>query len=230
MGRFIRIALLTAGTMVFAAAPASAAPYMSWGQWTSDPGVPFSQCWDRASQALSSAGLTPHQNGRFFYGQNDVFTVSLICYDLGNNRFVVTIVVAQSGSSSYTTDQIRDQIQGVIFGGGAAQPPPPPATTAQNGGSGWDATATGFRGRNGERFTFYCPPNGSGYRVWGTDVYTDDSSVCTAAVHAGLITFGYGGTVTIQLAPGQSSYTGTERYGVTSISYGRWDYSYFFVR
>jgi len=115
------LAALAAFTL--ATAPASAGPYMSWGQWTSDPGVPFSQCWDRGAQALSSVGLSASQDGRFFHGSDTVFTASLICYDLGN-RFIVTITVAAeiSGQSSMTTDQVRDRMAGVIFGSGGAAP------------------------------------------------------------------------------------------------------------
>jgi hypothetical protein len=213
-----------------AAAPALANPYMSWGQWTSDTGVPFSQCWDRAPQALGAAGLTSTQYGRFFYGADSVFSVSLICYDLGN-RFIVSIVVTadRGGVASMTTDQVRDRIQGVIFGTSSAAPPPPP-TGASPGGSGWDATAVNFRGRNYEHFIFTCEPNGHLSSVWGTDIYTDDSRVCSAAVHSGLISLASGGTVTIEMRPGQDSYAGTTRYGVTSSGYGSWTGSYVFVR
>ena len=58
--------------------------------------------------------------------------------------------------------------------------------------------------------------------VWGTDVYTHDSSVCTAAVHVGRITLASGGTVTIEMRPGQASYLGSTRNGITSNSYGAW--------
>ena len=52
----------------------------------------------------------------------------------------------------------------------------------------WGTNATGVRGSNGERFSFACPAGGAAGRIWGTDIYTDDSSICTAAVHAGVIT------------------------------------------
>ena len=99
-------------------APALAGPYMSWGQWTSNTGVPFGQCWNGAPQGLRSVGLSSDQDGRFFHGSNDAFTASVICYDLGN-RFVVTITVAQSlgtENNGMTTDQVRDRILAVIFG------------------------------------------------------------------------------------------------------------------
>jgi|GEM_PF-579502 len=226
MGGFVRVAFIVALFSIFAAAPASAGPYMSWGQWTSDPGVAFAQCWNRGGQALGAAGLSATQDGRFFHGSNDAFTASLICYDLGN-RFILTIVVAQSGSSSMTTDQVRDVMLGVIFGSGGAAPPPPGVSP---GGSGWDATAVSFRGRNGQRFSFFCPANGNLDTIWGTDIYTDDSKICTAAVHSGLISVQAGGTVTIEIRPGESSYTATERYGVTSRTYPGWSGSFVFVR
>jgi len=62
--------------------------------------------------------------------------------------------------------------------------------------------------------------------VWGTDVYTDDSSVCTSAVHAGLITLASGGSVTIEMRPGQTSYEGSTRNGIISSPYGSWGGSY----
>ncbi len=116
------IALLAAlSIFAIAGARASAGPYMSWGQWTSDPGVAFSQCWDRGAQALRSVGLSAVQDGRFFHGSDNVFTASLVCYDLGN-RFIVTITVAAelSGQSSMTTDQVRDRMAAVIFGTGTS--------------------------------------------------------------------------------------------------------------
>jgi hypothetical protein len=117
----IRISLAAAVLTFVSYAPAAAGPYMSWGQWTSDPGVAFRQCWDRGAQALRSVGLSAVQDGRFFHGSDDVFTASLVCYDLGN-RFIVTITVAAQvgGVSSMTTDQVRDRMQAVIFGTQAA--------------------------------------------------------------------------------------------------------------
>src|SRR5262245_36205877 len=78
----------------------------------------------------------------------------------------------------------------------------------------WHADATSYRGSNGGAFTFECMPGGSLNPVWGTDVYTDDSSVCTAAVHAGLITFDKGGIVVIRIRRGLDSYVGTTQNGV----------------
>src|SRR5260221_202315 len=81
-------------------------------------------------------------------------------------------------------------------------------------------TATGFGGRNGSRYSSLCPSGGLLGPVWGTNIYTDDSSVCTAAVQVGLVTTGGGGTVTIEIRPGQSSYASFAHNGVTTRSFG----------
>jgi hypothetical protein len=97
------------------------------------------------------------------------------------------------------------------------------------GGSTWNATAASFRGKNGSRYVYTCPSYGTLASIWGTDVYTDDSSVCIAAVHAALISLAGGGTVTIEIRPGEASYTGSTRNGITSSSYGAWSGSYVIV-
>lgn len=92
----------------------------------------------------------------------------------------------------------------------------------------WTQNAAEHRGKIGQRFSYSCAADGTAGSVWGTDVYTDDSSICTAAVHAGEITIMLGGTVTIEILAGLSSYTGSERNGVTSNDYGVWDGSFAF--
>ncbi|MDZ7707729.1 MAG: LCCL domain-containing protein [Trueperaceae bacterium] len=81
--------------------------------------------------------------------------------------------------------------------------------------------------RPGERATVSCPAGcSSGRTVWGTDVYTDDSSVCRAAVHAGIVDLQQGGTATLTILPGASSYLGTDRHGIRTVPYGSWDRSF----
>ena len=83
----------------------------------------------------------------------------------------------------------------------------------------WMTNASLYRGMNAARLLFICPPNGVAAVVWGTDVYTDDSSVCTAAVHAGRIAIASGGPVTIELGAAEAAYAGSMRNGVTSDAY-----------
>jgi hypothetical protein len=60
--------------------------------------------------------------------------------------------------------------------------------------------------------------------VWGTDLYTDDSNLCLAAVHAGAIGAD-GGLVTVRRSAGRPLYVGSARNGVTSYDFGRYDTS-----
>jgi hypothetical protein len=62
--------------------------------------------------------------------------------------------------------------------------------------------------------------------LWGTDLYTDDSSVCVAGVHAGRITLQGGGAVVIEIRPGATAYAGSTRNGVDSAGYGEWGGSF----
>jgi LCCL domain len=93
-------------------------------------------------------------------------------------------------------------------------------------GPGWSATAVSLRGRNGTRAAITCPPRGQTGSVWGSGVYTDDSSLCTAAVHGGFIALGGGGQVVIEIRGGLSSFPGSTRNGITSSDWGAWQGSF----
>jgi hypothetical protein len=85
---------------------------------------------------------------------------------------------------------------------------------------------TSYRGQNGYQHACYCPASATGVgTVWGTDIYTDDSALCRAAVHAGVIST-IGGSIVATVLPGQSSYVGSLRNGVSTSSYGYWPGSF----
>jgi hypothetical protein len=90
----------------------------------------------------------------------------------------------------------------------------------------WNVSTGMLSDTAGKSIKFLCPPNGIAHSIWGTDIYTGDSSICTAAVHAGTITFARGGPVTLELRPGQTSYQGSARNGVTSSDYGNYGRSF----
>lgn len=106
----------------------------------------------------------------------------------------------------------------------ASQTAAPGATTIA-----WNNNATSVQSHFEQTFSYYCPAAGTTQTIWGTDYYTSDSSICTAAVHRGLITVADGGNVQIKLKPGRRFYIGSIRNGVTSTSYYSYDYSYVFV-
>jgi len=85
-----------------------------------------------------------------------------------------------------------------------------------------------YRGRNGLQLSFSCPPGIPNRNVWGTKIYTDDSSVCKAAIHAGVLTSDVGGTGIIEVYPGIDNYESTTANGWTTIAYGYYEGSFFF--
>ncbi|HEV7701736.1 MAG TPA: LCCL domain-containing protein [Pyrinomonadaceae bacterium] len=92
----------------------------------------------------------------------------------------------------------------------------------------WGTNASTFKTDVGLKYAFECPPDGTPSAVWGSDPYTVDSSVCTAAVHAGKITLEKGGTVSIEIAGGRSTYGATTRNGITTYNYGQFPRSFVF--
>jgi len=65
-----------------------------------------------------------------------------------------------------------------------------------------------------------CPGSGAmTYLIWGSDVYQEDSSICTAAVHVGLITKAKGGKFFVSRVAGGSSYPSLYRNGVQSTAW-----------
>jgi hypothetical protein len=90
----------------------------------------------------------------------------------------------------------------------------------------WSTDASQYRGRDGSYYAYNCPSNGSAGSLWGTNPYTDDSSVCTAGVHAGAITLARGGRMVIQITPGQDRYASSSSNGVTSRDYPAWGGSF----
>ena len=111
---------------------------------------------------------------------------------------------------------------------GPSSPPAPPSAAGEGKPTTWEANATSLNGKDGETLTLACAPGGTAHSVWGSDIYTSDSSICTAAVHSGLITFQQGGTVTVELRSGRSIYGASERNGVTTSDYGSYQHSFVF--
>ena len=62
--------------------------------------------------------------------------------------------------------------------------------------------------------------------VWGTDVYTGDSSLPVAAVHAGAVKSGETAVVRVTVMRPLHHYRGSVRNGVTSNDYGQYGTAY----
>ncbi|KAJ6246506.1 lccl domain-containing protein [Anaeramoeba flamelloides] len=90
-------------------------------------------------------------------------------------------------------------------------------------------TLSGYRGRNNEIFEIYLTGANSG-NVWGSDIYTDDSSLSKSVIHAGLLRIGESGWVKVKILPGKKSYSGTKRNGIKTSNYGNYGGSYQYIK
>lgn len=85
-----------------------------------------------------------------------------------------------------------------------------------------------LQGQMGKSLTCSCKPQQFGGSIWGSHPYTTDSSVCGAALHAGVIA-ATGGTVTAKTMPGCPSYSGSESNGIKTSGWGSYNTSFYFT-
>jgi hypothetical protein len=90
-------------------------------------------------------------------------------------------------------------------------------------------TLQGVQANTGQTLVFKVTGSNEG-TVWGTDVYTDDSSIGAAAVHAGILRPGETGTIMVTVQNGYQSYAPSSRNGIDSASYGEWGRSFTMIR
>jgi len=88
-----------------------------------------------------------------------------------------------------------------------------------------EVSAKDTAAETGASFLWDCPAGPPAGSVWGTDVYTADSSIATAARHAGLVGE-RGGRVRVTMLPGRAAYEGSARNGVESGSWGAYESSF----
>jgi hypothetical protein len=106
---------------------------------------------------------------------------------------------------------IRDQIKQLKGFQGGAEPNP--------------GNLVALQGEVGRSFLFEVIGETSG-AVWGTDVYTSDSSLAAAAVHAGAVRPGEKKAVRVAIVQPPASFQGSNRNGVASASYGAYPGAY----
>lgn len=99
-------------------------------------------------------------------------------------------------------------------------------TVAASTGPAQVTCSTNAQGLLGDSHTVSCPAGCGSSTAWGEDTYSDDSSICTAAIHAGVIQAATGGVVRVSITGGQASYPATSRNGVTTSSWGSWGRSF----
>jgi hypothetical protein len=230
--------------MLFGAAVTTFAQAPGWSRGQQNLAITYDECVSRMPAALQAEGYRiDRAAGDFAVGIKDVHAAVIICSPGPNSTMFVQIVVASNGDGGGTE---RQRLQARMEQAGVAPRPGP--TPGGNVGSSGGTSGGGTNPRNGvggtsikwsdypvfsqrgsdksgQRSTYTCTPNGTPASVWGTDYYTDDSSLCTAAVHAGLISFASGGTVTVEVRrPGLNHYKGSSRNGVVSHDYDNGPY------
>ncbi|MEZ6056037.1 MAG: LCCL domain-containing protein [Planctomycetaceae bacterium] len=83
-----------------------------------------------------------------------------------------------------------------------------------------DFSATG-QPKGTETVDVFVTGRTSGF-VWGSSVYTNDSDLGTAAVHAGLLKPGESAIIQVELLSGRESYDSTTQNGISTRPYGSW--------
>ena len=73
----------------------------------------------------------------------------------------------------------------------------------------WETRGNELEGETDTTIHVTCPEEGVVGSLWGTEIYTDDSSICTTAVHMGLISVEEGGAFVVTILDGQEAYTGS---------------------
>lgn len=76
----------------------------------------------------------------------------------------------------------------------------------------------------GKTFTFKV--TGAAGSVYGTDVYTLDSSLAAAAVHAGVVKMGATGVLRVKIVESPETFVSSTRNGMTSSAWGRYSAAY----
>lgn len=240
----IAAALLSLATMVVGGLPANAATttvdISATRSWQStgvqvSPGTIYTVTqiggnWTvdyRSFSYVSGAGYSAAEDARIYQGckLNSAWRYGVLVARIGNSVF--TIGRSRSFSINATGPlelSIHDNAR--CLGDNAGFLRIQIATRPQAPTISWSANAISYRGQVGTRLQFRCPAGGIPGGVWGTDLYTDDSSICTAAVHAGRITLESGGVVTLIIQAGSPQYIGTNRNGIITGDYGSWPGSY----
>jgi hypothetical protein len=86
-------------------------------------------------------------------------------------------------------------------------------------------TLHAYQAMIGQTLTFKVTGNPAG-SIWGTDMYTLDTSLATAAVHCGVLKPGETGNVRVQILGPQAAFVGSARHGVSSSDYGGYPGAY----
>lgn len=86
-------------------------------------------------------------------------------------------------------------------------------------------TLNGVRSEVGKSFAYRVTGRGDSF-IWGTGIYTSDSTLAMAAVHAGVLKLGETGVVRVTIVPPPPVFAGSTQHGITSSPYGPYSGAY----
>ncbi|HZT79742.1 MAG TPA: LCCL domain-containing protein [Gemmataceae bacterium] len=86
-----------------------------------------------------------------------------------------------------------------------------------------------YQNQIGQKFAFRVTGALVG-NCWGSDVYTTDSTLAVAAVHAGVVRPGQTGVVKVMILASPPAFQGSTRNGVTTANYGAYRGAYQIIR
>lgn len=175
-----------------------------------------------ATTCTCAAGTTnsPVWGSGPYTADSDICTAARHSGAIGPGGGVVGVVMAP-GQSSYPGSAAN----GVSTSSWAEYNSSFNITRAQAGGG----QACGRMPGGQDVYVCSCAAGAPAGSVWGSGPYTDDSNICSAATHAGIIGAG-GGMVRVLAAPGLQSYRGSLWNGITTSNYGPWGRSIIFDR
>jgi hypothetical protein len=128
------------------------------------------------------------------------------------------VTIVMGGDAPSFAASTRNSVTSLAYGAWSST-----YTFARNGQPGqidWGTTIAQVEPDYLAPIPLVCPPGGqpAAGEIWGTDVYANDSAICVAAVHAGVIALA-GGAVTVTRVARQASFPSTTRNGITSRSW-----------
>lgn len=157
----------------------------------------------------TSNALLKSENGRL---TSSVLTLQNAQTNSSGNQTALLLAQRENSELKLQVAKLKSEL---ILGGGKVPPvvvrPVISDIDAEVVDADWKWTADSFKNRLGQDFAYTCPPKGAIHTVYGTDKYHVKSSVCTAAVHAGLITAKTGGTAIIRIINNNRKYKDSYR-------------------
>jgi hypothetical protein len=143
--------------------------------------------------------------------------VSLYEWRAAGQPIAKFLALDDNGDGFLTPDEVLPPDEVAAEKKGKAEPQPDPGSL------------TAFQNQVGQVFAFTVTGAANG-AVWGSDVYTADSTLAVAAVHAGVLAVGKTGMVRVRIVAPPPSFTGSTANGVTTRPYGSFPGAYQIVK